>query len=156
MADSGIEMKAQLRVFVPQDWYFKESITLLAPDGQANVISSSEPLDPDITTDQYASVQGKLLEEEFPEYIEIAFEPSLVFGGLAGWMRRFEWTPPDGGVITQVQIYAVKDSRGFTATATTPITSFDDYEQSIYAILGSLRVDQFANPAAEIISKPDA
>lgn len=37
--------KPQLTAPLPEGWFAKESITLLAPDGQANVIASSEPLD---------------------------------------------------------------------------------------------------------------
>ena len=38
----------------PPEWFGKESITLLAPDGRANVIASSEPLAEEIDIDRYA------------------------------------------------------------------------------------------------------
>ena len=40
--------RATLMAAAPADWFFKEQITFLAPDGQANVIASTEPLDPSI------------------------------------------------------------------------------------------------------------
>ena len=83
-----------LHVANPADWFVKESITLLAPTGQANVIVSSEPLDPTLTSSQYASTQGELLRREFPGYVEHRFDESTVFG-MFGYLRQFEWTPPD-------------------------------------------------------------
>ena len=60
--------RPRLRAEVPETWFAKESVTFLAPDGQANVIASSEPLDPSIDTERYASTQGDLLAKEFPGY----------------------------------------------------------------------------------------
>lgn len=120
------------------DWYYKESITLLAPGGDANVIASSEPIRPDMDSADYASAQGNLLDEEFPGYIELGFEKMLVFGTLDGFLRRFEWSPPDGQPVTQLQIYAAKDGRGYTATATTLQERYVDFEATFAEILGSL------------------
>jgi len=143
MADIDVQPKAftpSIRVTPPNEWFVKESVTVLAPTGQANVIASSEPLDPQITTEQYAGIQGQLLDEEFPDYLELSYGPAKVFGGLDGYVRRFEWTPPDGVPVVQIQLYAVRDERGLTATATTPRSVYQDYEAELLAILTSLDV----------------
>ncbi|MCB0880015.1 MAG: DcrB-related protein [Thermoleophilia bacterium] len=136
--------KPQLTAPLPEGWFAKESITLLAPDGQANVIASSEPLDPTIDTNQYAQVQGDLLRKEFPGYREFAFEPARMLGGKQGYIRRFEWTPPDGVAVTQIQLYYAEEGRGYTATATTPSTQFERFEMQFRQLLGGLALDQAA------------
>jgi hypothetical protein len=132
----------------PPDWFGKESITLLAPDGQANVIASCEPLEETIDTDTYAGVQGDLLEKEFPGYKQFAFEPKRVFGGRDGRIRRFQWTPPDGEPVTQIQLYYAEAGYGYTATATTPTRQFADVELQLTEILEGLTVDGRAASAA--------
>jgi hypothetical protein len=139
-AESAREFRAVLRGPLPVGWLAKESITLLSPDGQANVIASSEPLQSSIDLQGYAGAQGKLLASEFPGYREFAFEPIKIFGGLDGWLRKFEWTPPDGVPITQLQTYAVEFGRGYTATATTPSASFTAFEDQLREVLLGLAV----------------
>jgi hypothetical protein len=117
----------QILTILPPDWFYKESITILAPDGGANVIASSEPISRDLDTDSYARVQGDLLKKEFPGYLELSFEPTELLGG-PGWLRVFEWNPPDGSPVSQMQVYGVKDGRGFTATATTTLDRYGDFE----------------------------
>lgn len=133
--------KPQLTAPLPEGWFAKESITLLAPDGQANIIASSEPLDPSIDTDRYAEVQGELLRKEFPGYREFAYEPAQMLGGRRGFIRRFEWTPPDGVPVTQIQLYYAENGRGYTATATTPSTAFERFELQFRQLLGGLQLD---------------
>jgi hypothetical protein len=126
---------------LPDGWFAKESITLLAPDGQANVIASSEPLDESIDTDAYAAVQGDLLEKEFPGFDEYTIEDSEVFGRGTGLLRRFEWVPPDGVPVMQIQLYYAESGRGYTATATTPSSQFSRYELELTRILESLLIE---------------
>jgi hypothetical protein len=127
---------------LPEGWFAKESITLLAPDGQANVIASSEPLAPDIDTAAYANVQGDLLTKEFPGYQEFSFEPTEIFGGnRQGFVRRFEWLPPDGVAVMQIQIYYAEPGRGYTATATTPSSEFERFELELRDVLEGLVVE---------------
>jgi hypothetical protein len=130
---------ARISMPVPHEWFAKESLTILAPDGQANVIASSEPLDPNIDTQQYADVQGDLLRREFPSYREHSFEPFPAFG-RQGWMRVFEWQPPDGVPVTQMQVYYVENGRGYTATATTPSTQFDRFEWAFNMVLSDIAI----------------
>jgi hypothetical protein len=125
----------------PEDWFAKESITLLAPDGQANVIVSSEPLDLGIDSKEYAWGQGRLLRNEFPGYEEYAFEETEVFGGRRGWLRQFAWRPPDGVPVEQLQLYYAENGRGFTATATTPSSTFPELEAELRKILAGLSID---------------
>src|SRR5438874_899986 len=62
--------EGSIAVPLPPGWYGKESFTVLAPDGQANVIVSSEPLNPSIDVYEYAEAQGGLLAKDFNEYHE--------------------------------------------------------------------------------------
>jgi hypothetical protein len=133
----GATFRGTLVAESPAGWFTKESITLLAPDGQANVICSSEPLDPTIDTDRYAAVQGDLLRNEFPGYQEAGFERRIIFGGHPGWWREFSWHPPDGVRINQIQLYFARDGRGYTATATTPSPDLGGLRE----ILSRLRLD---------------
>lgn len=125
------------RLRVPQidGWFAKESITVLRADGQANVIVSSEPLDPTIDTMRYAEVQGDLLRSEFAGYQEDSYGPELVFGGRPGSFRKFRWTPPDGIPVVQLQMYYAAGGRGYTATATTPAAQFSRVEAVLLEIL---------------------
>jgi hypothetical protein len=132
----------RISAVLPTGWFAKESMTLLAPDGQANVIASSEPLDPSIDSQRYAEVQGELLENEFPGYRQQTFEEMVVFGKRQGFLRRFQWTPPEGVQVTQMQLYYVEDCRGYTCTATSPSTTFGQHEDEILAIMKSLTIDR--------------
>jgi hypothetical protein len=131
--------RGELTVSVPENWFAKVSTTLLAPDGQANVIASSEPLDPTITIERYAEVQGELLEREFPGYVLRSYGRESVLGGRSGYFRHFEWTPPDGVPVTQIQMYYVENGRGYTATATTPTEGFPQREIVLREAIRGLR-----------------
>lgn len=141
-AEEGVVtmFRPELTAPVPENWFTKGSTTLLAPDGQANVIASSEPLDPTMTVEMYAEVQGELLEREFPGYVLKSYESVSVLGGLQGYIRHFEWTPPDGVTVTQIQIYYVQTGRGYTATATTPKEAFAERELVLREVLRGLRL----------------
>lgn len=128
-----------LQPVCPEGWYFKTSVTVLAPDGQGNVIASSEPLDPSIDTDRYAMVQLDLLRAEFPAFSEHA-TGRLDLDGVAAIWRRFSWTPPDGAPVTQLQLYATASGRGYTATATTLTTSWNRFEEQFHNTLRSLTI----------------
>ncbi|MEO8687935.1 MAG: FxSxx-COOH system tetratricopeptide repeat protein [Solirubrobacteraceae bacterium] len=125
---------------IPEEWFAKESTTLLAPDGQANVIASSEPLDPSITNEMYAETQGELLRSDFPGYREVSYEAAPIFGGRPGFIRTFEWTPPDGVQVTQIQCYYADSGRGYTGTATTPSSGFPERELTLRSVLGGLNL----------------
>ncbi len=127
--------RPQLIAPVPSGWFHKESITVMAPDGQANVIVSSEPLDPGLDAAAYAQNQGYLLAREFPLYYEVSFGPISWLGGHRAFLRHFRWTPPDGVPITQLQAYGVDAGRGFTATATTPSANFPQVEAVLREVL---------------------
>jgi hypothetical protein len=133
--------KPQLTATLPAGWVVKESITLVGPDGQANVIASSEPLDASTDTERYADLQGELLRQEFPGYRESVFGRISLFGGHEGYMRRFEWEPPNSEPVTQMQLYYAENGRGYTATATTPSTQIRRFELLLRQILGGLRIE---------------
>ena len=133
--------RPRLAAVMPADWFAKESMTLLAPDGQSNVIASNEPLDADTDTKQYADMQGELLRSEFPGYREHAYEEIDLFGGgRRGYLRYFEWTPPDDVPVTQLQFYYAENGRGFTATATTPSSNFPNVEAELRQIMAGLSI----------------
>jgi hypothetical protein len=111
------------------------------PDGQANVIASSEPLDSNLDVHRYAELQGQLLREEFAGYRELQYGPTELLEGRQGYMRRFEWTPSNGQPITQMQLYYVEKGRGFTATATTPSAHVQHVELVLRQVLGELRIE---------------
>jgi len=120
------------------NWLFKESVTLLASSGKANVIFSSEPLAEGVDSQAYAETQEKLLREEFPEYNQIDYEPMTMLGNREGFIRRFEWTPPDGMRVTQLQLYCVNNGRGYIATATALAKDFGQHELEMVEILEGL------------------
>lgn len=132
------EFRPVLRAGLPDGWHAKESITLLSPDGQANIIASSEPIQPGIESETYAAVQGELLAREFPQYRQLAFEPRVLFGNRQGYAREFEWIPEDGVPVTQIQLYHAADGRGYTATATTPSTNFPTIAPMLRVVLAAL------------------
>jgi hypothetical protein len=111
---------------------------LLAPDGQANVIVSREPLEPTLATEKYAEIQGQLLRREFPRFEEFSFGPLHTSTGIV-LLRHFAWTPPDGVPVTQLQTYYVEAGTGFTSTATSPSSSFERYRQTFLDVIRATR-----------------
>ena len=77
---------------------------------------------------------------EFPGYEEKSFDRMEVFGGRPGYLRHFQWTPPDDVPVTQLQLYYVESGRGYTATATTPTDAFPARELLLRQILLGLRI----------------
>ena len=136
------EFRGLITAVVPDGWFAKESMTLLSPDGQSNVIASSEPLDPSTDTDQYAGVQGELLENEFPEYVQKSFERIPVFSDRDGYLRTFEWTPPDGRRVAQAQLYYAEPGRGYTCTATTTADNLAAVELVLLQVMRNLRLQR--------------
>jgi hypothetical protein len=124
---------------LPHGWVHKESLTLLDTDGQANVVFSSEPVAEDIDTEKYAGIQGSLLGDEFPGYEEFVFETTRLSGHEA-FYRRFQWAPPGGEPVTQIQTYLVIDGRGYTATATSLSTNFHDFDDLFGDVLERLSI----------------
>ena len=138
--------RSTVRAPVPSGWFEKHSVTLLAPDGQANVIASREPLDPSIDTERYASVQGELLRKEFPGYREHAFTLVLLSAGPA-YLRLFSWTPPDGVAVVQQQVYLARAGEGYTATATAPQHAAERFTALFDEVLRRLVFDAGGLPA---------
>jgi hypothetical protein len=132
-------IKPLVHASLPGGWEFKESLTLLAPDGRANLIVSSEPLEHPQDSQEYADAQGDLLRMEFPGYQEFTIEPFELADGARGLLRRFEWAPPDGEVVTQLQLYYAEGGRGFTVTATSPTTDFARFEKDFQDVLTRLQ-----------------
>lgn len=131
----------RLRVTLPSGWFAKESITITDPDGAANVIASTEPLDPAIDSHQYAERQGRILHAEFRGYHELEFRPDLVFGGRPGYLRTFRWHPDKGEPVHQIQIYYAAAGRGLTGTATTPSSRFEDTEALLRKALATIALE---------------
>jgi hypothetical protein len=136
---------------VPPNWLFKESLTLLAPEGQANIIFSSEPLGEGMTAREYAEAQQDLLRKEFPGWEPRGGLEAFPITGLdeVGWTRDFTWEPPGRERVRQVQIYGVQGARGWTATATADPDVFLQLEGDLLSALERLSVRQGRSQAAE-------
>ena len=112
----------------------KDALTIKNRDEYANVIVSSEPIDPSLDPRQYAEEQGDLLSE-FPEYQEFTFEETNVFAGDGGYERVFQWDPKDGLPVTQIQQYYAENGRGYTATATALSSEITRYQDEMQQVL---------------------
>lgn len=133
------ETPVQVSIAVPVGWFYKENFTLLAPYGESNVILSSEPLDESITGEEYAHIQGELLEREFPGYSEISYEDFALGDEGVAKLRVFEWMPPDGSFpVTQAQLYYVLSARGITSTATTSSVNLAKIKSTLLDVLRSI------------------
>jgi hypothetical protein len=138
-APSAAAPDAPVRIGEPPDgWCAKWSVTVQSPTGDANVIVSSEPLDPTIDSKDYADAQGELLEDEFPGYDEESFERATAFG-MPGYLREFRWTPEDGDPVRQLQSYAADDGTGYVATGTALARDFDDLRDDMVEIMDDAR-----------------
>ena len=153
MALSRFELTYSESLF--DGWLAKESLTLRAADGMANVIASSEPLDPATDSKAYAAAQDQVLGE-LPGFLQHAFERREMFGDRRGFMRRFEWLEPDGVAIMQVQLYYADAGRGYTATATTPKSEFGRYEFTLEDVLESLVIKPAGEPGDPFAAPPAA
>lgn len=131
---------AGLAADIPPSWSYKESLTLLAPEWQANIIFSSEPLTKEFTSKEYAEEQQEVLRREFPGWEPRGDLKSHSIAGLdeIGWIRDFTWEPPDRPRVRQVQIYGVQGSRGWTATATAEADAFLEREAELLDALERL------------------
>jgi hypothetical protein len=112
---------------LPAGWSFKESYTSVAPHGRANVIASSEPFDDaSLTAEVYARRQHRTLNLEFPEFRTTIDLMPISIQGAEGtaWFSEFTWTPDNSEPVTQMQVYAVRPGRAYTATATALTTDF--------------------------------
>jgi hypothetical protein len=126
---------------LPRGWFVKESLTLISPDGQANLIFSLEVIDENLDSHGYADAQATVLRNNFGAYREFAYGPSQVFGGRPGYYRQFEWTPEDGIPVTHIQQYFADNGRGYTATVTTPSSLFPAVESVLRDLLVSLTIE---------------
>ncbi|MEJ2852989.1 MULTISPECIES: DcrB-related protein [unclassified Saccharothrix] len=155
--------RPSITIDLPAGWFFKESYTLLEPTGRANVIVSSEPLDPAITAREYAETQGGLLAGEFPGYEPLGdIQPWRVRGVAEAWLREFSWRPEGSDPVCQIQAYTVRRGRGFTATATTTRAEMWDHRRVLTDVLRSIAVDPGAadamaatQPAADAVTSTD-
>ena len=141
---------SRLRTRVPEGWSVLESWTLMAPDGQTNVVVSREPLPPGVGPEQYAQGRGNRLAAEFPQYQQHVLTVLPLATGPA-YARLFSWAPPGGARIVQVQVSATAPGTGFTATATAPAASFEALAEVLDGVVRSLEFDPgpVAAPAAE-------
>ncbi|GAA0260972.1 hypothetical protein GCM10010492_72470 [Saccharothrix mutabilis subsp. mutabilis] len=138
--------RPSIRITAPEGWFFKESYTVLSPDGKANVIASSEPLDPSLNAYDYARQQSDLISAEFTGLIRRHdLEPYFVEGVKdTAWLSEFSWAPRDSDPVTQIQVYAARPGRGFTATATARTADLEAYRRVLSDVLTSLIVDEEA------------
>lgn len=134
----------RLRLPLPEGWWGKESLTLVAPDGRANVIASLEPVPPDVDSKRYAETIGdQMTLTEFPGLRILRFEPTKLMGDrVEGYLRVFEWDPPEEPhSVIQIQIYHAANGSGLTATATAPDADYDRYEAQLLTVLAGITCD---------------
>ncbi len=144
---------SRLRAPVPEGWSVRESWTLTAPDGQATVVVSREPLPPGVGAEQYAQGQGDRVAAEYPQYQQHVLTVLPLTSGPA-YARLFSWAPPGGSRVVQVQVSATAPDTGWTATASTPAASFETVAGVLDGVLRSL---EFGPPAAaEPVHEPAA
>lgn len=144
-----------VRVPIPPGWRFKESYTVLAADGKANVIVSSETVSADSSVETYAADQAELLND-FPGYHLLEEDPNIRLEGLAdhATLRKFTWQPEerDSSPVTQLQLYAKPSAgRGITATATARSVDFDGVEGELLSILLRVVVDSRASASLDAV-----
>lgn len=153
---SAPRTRVSITLAVPSGWFYKESHLLIAPDGDVNVVASSEPLDPSMDSKAYAQAQGVLLETEFPGFWQYGGLQALHVDGSSGaaWLREFGWTPADGEPVRQLQIYAVRTGRGMTATASTLACTYPRHRDSMIRVLRSLVIDAQAADAMASMQGP--
>jgi hypothetical protein len=134
-----------IAVCMPPGWSLRESLTVTSPGGDANVIFSSERLQPPISAWDYMINGYDLLASEFSGFVSRGFEQFSI-EGVTGEVYRhvFEWEPPEEGSrpVVQMQLYAVRQARGFTATATTTADRIDELGSVLVGILSSLIISE--------------
>jgi hypothetical protein len=91
-----------------------------------------------------------LLEREFPSFRQLSYEETEAFGDRQCFLRRFEWLPPDGVAVTQLQLYYAEAGRGYTATATTPSSQFARYELELRDVLEGLLIELTKAPGGSV------
>jgi hypothetical protein len=142
---------AEMSIEVPDGWYYKESVTIVAPDSQSNIILSSEWLDESLTGNEYAEIQADQLERGFPGYRQLSYEEfALPEDGVAG-LRVFEWNPESGPPVTQMQLYYVIPGRGITSTATAPTAHFPQVKATLFDVFRSISVTRGVVSAADSV-----
>jgi len=131
--------ESELTLPLPPDWVARDTLTLVSPDGRANVTASSEPVDPDTTTEQFAtSIGASLADGQFPGYHEISSGPTDTVDGEPAWLRRFDWSPPDSERVSQLQLYFARGGRVYTLTATSTADDNRMFEQMLTEMLRSV------------------
>lgn len=141
-ASSHKTWRSQLKLGVPTGWLIKESLSLQAPDGQGNLNYYSEPLDHSVDAEEFVRAQGDRMRTELPHYVESALGRAVLPGNREGRLRWFQWVPPDGVPVTQLQQYEVGPGRGYIATATSPTGTFHAFEADFRAVLSSCGTGQ--------------
>ena len=99
MADEIATFHGRIGARMPGDWFAKESLTFLAPDGQANVIVSNEALDASIDTAQYADnimaeLRKRTGQQVYGAQVNIFGAPAVSGLGRAGVARDARRDPP--------------------------------------------------------------
>jgi hypothetical protein len=120
-------------------WGGRWSATLTAAGGRANLVATTEPIDPSIDPRQYADAQAEPVEREFDDYVELSFEAALVFGGRPGYLRRFEWRS-DIGRVRQMQAYYTWNGRAYLMTGTALAEGFEEVEESLNALMAGVTI----------------
>jgi hypothetical protein len=123
------------------EWRFsptrQNSVRFVNVNGSANILGTAERLGP-ITSEAYANNTGLQLERGFAEYEELSLDRTDLRSAVGGFRRVYEWTPPDGRRVRQVQVYIAECRQGYVFTATALATDFSDFERAFASAFDSL------------------
>ena len=128
-----------LTAAAPEGWLARESIQLSNGAG-ASVVATVDFVPPDTTPELLAQEYSEIMSRGLPGFVDVDLASITLASGAPGLLRRFRWTPEEGGPVTQLQLYAVEEGRGVVATAAAPADSFSELEPMLHELLRSLEL----------------
>ena len=147
----GRGRRGVLRARLPAGWMPNESLNLIAPAGDANIIASIEAVDPGLDAAGYSDSQSKLMAQEFRLWKELDVLSIPVFGGRDGYLRFFAWAPADGAPVIQMQAFFAEGGSGYVATGTCLLDAFESLGTALTeTVLGFRLAEDPPQPGAAL------
>ena len=128
-----------LTAAAPDGWLARESIRLSNGAG-ASVVATVDFFPRDTTPEALAQEYREILSHGLAGFVDVDLTQITLASGTPGLLRRFRWTPEEGGPVTQLQLYAVEEGRGLVATAAAPADSFAGLEPMLHELLRGLEL----------------
>ena len=141
-----------LTVQQPAGWFVREAVEITAGELRGHVTAASEPVEAGTTAADYADRYEAILSSTLSGYTELGRDTRRMFGGREAVVRRFEWSPPGGERVTQLQAYCVDGDLGYVATATAMSAWFSKVESRLEQLLSNI-APQDDEP---LVAEPDA